>query len=59
MLKGFAQILETFGMDDDCIENAGVAVSEINSITDDSMEIVLEDKDGNKRTFHLVEVVGF
>ena len=61
MLTGFAKILETFGMDDDAMKNSGVAVAEVNhipsgSVNDETLEIVLEDADGNRRTFHLMEL---
>lgn len=55
MLNRFAQILETFAMDDDAMDNAGVAVSGITIDGDDSMLIELEDADGNKKMFRLTE----
>ena len=55
MLNGFAQILETFAMDDDALVNAGVAVSGITIDGDDAMLIEMEDTDGNKKIFRLTE----
>lgn len=61
MLAGLAQIIETFGLDDDCLENTGVVVDSVShipagAINDESLEIVLMDKDGNRRTYQLVEI---
>lgn len=52
MLKKFAEILETFAMDDDALENSGVAVSSIRFDGED-MIIELEDDNGNVETFRI------
>ena len=61
MLEGLKKILETFGMDGDCLDNTGVAVHSVDYISagpvnEATLEIVLEDKDGNKRAFSLMEI---
>lgn len=56
MINGFAQILETFAMDDDAMENAGVAVSGI-QFDGDELVIEMEDADGNTKMFRLSEIV--
>ena len=61
MLKGFAQIIETFGMDDECLENAGVVVEAVEviehgPINDEMLEVTLADANGNKQVFQMIRV---
>ena len=55
MLNGLAQILETFAMDDDAMENAKVAVKKI-GIVQNTMHLTIEGDDGTTRQFRIIEV---
>ncbi len=56
MLNGLACILETFAMDDNCIDNSDVVVTRIESAVDDSMVFTMTANDGTVKTFLITEV---
>lgn len=56
MLNSLAQILETFAMDDDAMNNSEAVVTAINP-TNDEMHFTLEANDGTVRDFTITETV--
>lgn len=56
MLNSLAQLLETYAMGDDAINESDVVVTEIAEIVDDSMVITLMGNDGDFKTFLITEV---